>query len=281
MSISNETLMAYVDGELDPAARTEVEAAMLRDAEIERRVDEYRKLREKLKAAYEPVLAEPVPERLLAVLRAGTRGDAGAGESAGGEAGAGGLSAAGARPADAERVIDFPLARPEPHGQRSRPRSLNRQWRYPASVAAGILVAVGVAIFAWERTQPGLVENRGGSPAASGVLAHDLSERLAGDSAPDGVRIGISFLARNGEYCRTFSVTGREASAGIACRTPQRWEIRQWAPAAESSGAQGDYRTAGSSLPPSLLAAVQARIAGDPLDRDGEIRARQNGWQAR
>ena len=28
MSIPEETLMAYVDGELDPAARTEVEAAM-------------------------------------------------------------------------------------------------------------------------------------------------------------------------------------------------------------------------------------------------------------
>jgi hypothetical protein len=49
----------------------------------------------------------------------------------------------------------------------------------------------------------------------------------------------------------------------------------------EASGSQGDYRTAGSSLPPSILAAVQAQIAGDPLNRDGEIRARQGGWQAR
>jgi hypothetical protein len=49
----------------------------------------------------------------------------------------------------------------------------------------------------------------------------------------------------------------------------------------EASGSQGDYRTASSSLPPSILAAVQAQIAGDPLNRDGEIRARQGGWQAR
>jgi hypothetical protein len=26
---------------------------------------------------------------------------------------------------------------------------------------------------------------------------------------------------------------------------------------------------------------VQAQIAGDPLNRDGEIRARQGGWKAR
>jgi hypothetical protein len=78
-------------------------------------------------------------------------------------------------------------------------------------------------------------------------------------------------------------VTGENASAGLACRTPQRWEIRSLTQAKEleASGSQGDYRTAGSSLPPSILAAVQAQIAGDPLDRDGEIRARQGGWQAR
>jgi hypothetical protein len=240
MSISDETLMAYVDCELDSAARAEVEA-MRGDAEVERRIAEYSELREKLKAAYEPALAEPVPERLLAVLRA--RGAA---------------SAAGARP-------------------------LSRRWRYPATLAASVVVAVGVAVFAWQRAQPLLIQNRGGSLVASGVLARDLSDRLAGDSSADGVRIGVSFLARNGEYCRTFSLTGEQASAGIACRTPQRWEIRDWARTKELeiSGAQGDYRTASSSIPPAVLAAVQARIAGDPLDRDGEIRARQGGWQGR
>jgi hypothetical protein len=251
MSISEETLMAYVDCELDAATRAEVEAAMRGDTEIERRIAEYRVLRDKLKAAYEPVLAEPVPERLLAMLRAG---------GAAGGAGAG----------------------PAPLGLR-RPRPLSLRWRYPATIAASIVVAVCVAVFAWQRAQPVLIQNRGGSLVAGGVLALDLSDRLAGDAGADGVRIGVSFLARNGEYCRTFSVTGEQASAGIACRTPQRWEIGDLAQAKELeiSGAQGVYRTASSSLPPSVLAAVQARIAGDPLDRDGEIRARQGGWQAR
>ncbi|HXA91652.1 MAG TPA: zf-HC2 domain-containing protein, partial [Steroidobacteraceae bacterium] len=70
MSISNERLMAYVDGELDSAARAEVEAAMSGDTEFEQRIAKYRELRDKLKAAYESELAEPVPERLLAILRA-------------------------------------------------------------------------------------------------------------------------------------------------------------------------------------------------------------------
>jgi hypothetical protein len=266
MSISNERLMAYVDGELDSAARAEVEAAMSGDTEVERRIAKYRELRDKLKAAYEPELAEPVPERLLGMLRAD--------------------SAAGADPvphrADGDRVIDLELARTALQGAR-RPRPVGRRWRYPASLAASVVVAVCVAMFAWQHAQSVLIQNRGGSLVASGVLARDLSDRLAGDSGADGVRIGVSFLARNGEYCRTFSVTGENASAGLACRTPRRWEIRSLTQGneLEASGSQGDYRTAGSSLPPSILAAVQAQIAGDPLDRDGEIRARQGGWKAR
>lgn len=242
MSISNETLMAYVDSELDAAARAEVEAAMRRDPEIAQRIAEHRELRAKLKAAYQPTLAEPMPDRLLATLRAG--------------------GAAHAAPG------------------RRQPRPL--RWRYPATLAASVVVAVCAAMFAWQSARPALILNRGGTLVAIGVLARDLSDRLAGDSGQDEVRIGVSFLARSGEYCRTFSVTGPQANAGIACRTAQRWEIRDLAPPQElaASVAQGDYRTASSGLPPSIVAAVQARIASEPLDRDGENRARQAGWKA-
>ena len=70
MSIPEETLMAYVDGELDPAARTEVEAAMRNDPTIEKRVARQRELRAKIELAYAEELTEPVPDRLLAAARA-------------------------------------------------------------------------------------------------------------------------------------------------------------------------------------------------------------------
>jgi hypothetical protein len=266
MSISNETLMAYVDSELDAAARAEVEAAMRRDPEIEQRIAEYRGLRDRLKAAYEPALAEPVPARLLGILRT-DNADGAAGADAG--AGAGGTAAvrgAGRAPRELPQ-----------------PRPLRLRWRYPATLAASVLVVICAAMFARQSSRPALIQNRGGALVAIGVLARDLSDRLAGDAGADEVRIGVSFLARSGEYCRTFSVTAQPASAGIACRAAQRWEIRDLAQAKEleTTGAQGDYRTASSSLPPSIVTAVQARISGDPLDRDGEIRARESGWKAR
>jgi hypothetical protein len=240
MSISDETLMAYSDGELDASARAAVEAAMRADPEIGRRVAQYREQREKLRAAYAPELAEPVPDRLLAALR-----DGGSGEKS------------------------------------PRPQSMRSRWRY--SLAASVVVAIGLAIFAWQR--PALVQERGGALVASGELENGLSDSLSGDPSAGDVRIGVSFLAKSGEYCRTFTL--RE-SAGVACRRGERWLIHDLTQLAEGgqrseAGASqsGDYRTASSMLPPAILSAVQAQIVGDPLDRAGEQSARGSGWRPR
>jgi hypothetical protein len=65
MTISDETLMAYADGELDAAARAAVESAMREDPQIEMRVAAHRTLRRTVQAAYSAELSEAVPERLL------------------------------------------------------------------------------------------------------------------------------------------------------------------------------------------------------------------------
>ena len=70
MSISDETLMAYADGELEPAQRAEIEAAMAADPKLAERVEQHRALRRKLNAAYDPVLLETA--RTLQVSRART-----------------------------------------------------------------------------------------------------------------------------------------------------------------------------------------------------------------
>src|SRR5258707_13515564 len=69
MKISDETLMAYADGELDAAARAAVESAMREDPQIEARVAAHRTLRRKVQAAYSAELSEEVPEHLLAAAR--------------------------------------------------------------------------------------------------------------------------------------------------------------------------------------------------------------------
>jgi anti-sigma factor RsiW len=72
MTISDEMLMAYADGELDAASRARVEAAMQEDPEIGKRVARHRALRETMQGAFSDVLNEPVPERLIQAARGQT-----------------------------------------------------------------------------------------------------------------------------------------------------------------------------------------------------------------
>jgi len=66
---SDETLIAYLDGELDADSRSEVESWLEADAALRDRVAALAASAEALRAAFEPVLHEPVPERLLAAAR--------------------------------------------------------------------------------------------------------------------------------------------------------------------------------------------------------------------
>lgn len=72
MKLSDEILMAYVDGELDPPTEREVAAAAAQDPEASGKIAQHLSLRKKLRAAYDPILMQAVPERLVAALVAPT-----------------------------------------------------------------------------------------------------------------------------------------------------------------------------------------------------------------
>ena len=62
--ITETDLHAYVDGELSPARRAEVEAHLRTDPEAARAVEEYRLINNGLRQLYDPVLEEPIPTQL-------------------------------------------------------------------------------------------------------------------------------------------------------------------------------------------------------------------------
>ena len=70
MKFSQETLMAYADGELDPETRRAIEAQMAVDPQVAREIERYRALRAEVGGAFAGILDERVPDRLL---RAATR----------------------------------------------------------------------------------------------------------------------------------------------------------------------------------------------------------------
>jgi anti-sigma factor RsiW len=69
---SEEDLVAYLDGELDASVRAEVEAWLDGDAAARDHASGLTESARLLRAAFDPVLHEPIPERLLAAARGET-----------------------------------------------------------------------------------------------------------------------------------------------------------------------------------------------------------------
>ncbi|MEO5934322.1 MAG: hypothetical protein ABIQ08_12335 [Duganella sp.] len=264
MSFSDETLMAYADGELAEPAFSEVERAVRSDPAVAARVAQHQALRADVFAAFAGVVDEPVPPRLMAAALPGKVADLGAVRAAR----AGGAHHAAAPASAAE------------HAARKRWSWL--EWGgVAASLAVGVLVGsvvlggagregdgAGVAAIA--------AAGANGALVAQGPLADALSRRLAGDRG-GAVDIGVSFADKDGALCRSFTM-GR--TAGLACRGGDQWRVVVMTEADKAAGDEsGNYRQAGSAMPAAVLEAIDARIAGAALDAQGEQAAKQRGWR--
>lgn len=60
----DEKFFAWLDGELEPAEAAEMAAKVAADPELMRLADRHRALASQLRGAFDPIIAEPIPERL-------------------------------------------------------------------------------------------------------------------------------------------------------------------------------------------------------------------------
>jgi anti-sigma factor RsiW len=72
-TIADTDLHAYTDGQLEDARRVQVEAHLAHDPAAAESVRVWREQNEALRALYNPVLNEPLPQRLLALCAANRR----------------------------------------------------------------------------------------------------------------------------------------------------------------------------------------------------------------
>lgn len=197
-TISENELQAYVDGELAPADVARVEAAIAADPALARQLERERTLRGRLNAAFDPVLDEPLPARLTALLEDGAAAPSGAVPS---------------------KVVDLASRR-------------RRVWPVPAYALAASLLVLAATL--WLRNTSGLVRMQGDRLVASGELARALDDALASAPRPHApVAIGLSFRAQDGHVCRSFT---RAALAGLACRDGDAWSIAVLSHAASHDG---------------------------------------------
>ncbi len=243
MNYDDETLMAFADGELEEARHTEIAAAVEKDPELARRVQQFRALRHEIAGAYAAVLDQPVPDRLRDAARAP------------------------GRPSSAKgNVVQFPS-----RGTKAPPSPWRgREWfAMAASLVLGVLLS-------WKFLAPGGdIVTREGALVAGGELASALDTQLASTQDPSSaVFIHVSFKAKDGGFCRSF-IARESSSAGIACREGQQWRVESLSAV---QIAQADLRQAAASLPIPLINDIESRMAGEPLDVDGEAVARGRGW---
>jgi hypothetical protein len=255
MTVPDEEVFAFVDGELPPEAMARIEAAMATDPQLALRVETQRSLRRLLSGAHAGIGREP-----------GVRG-----------------ATAVAKPPPASKpaeVIAFPGAQAKKAKEKEKARPRDPKPPKPAGAGGqgapawiGLTACLIAGLVIGRLAAPSPVTLSGAddpAPLAAGPLAKALNTLDSGQAAGP-VRIGVSFRTPSGFYCRSFQASGRSPIAGVACRDPDAWRVRAVSPANASPS--------GPQIPAAIQAAVDSMRAGPPLDPAGEAKARAAGWK--
>lgn len=249
MKFSDDLLIGYINGELAEPARAAVERAVRAD----------------------PVLAARLAQHRAELQLKGNTRNGSIGVSANGHDGNG--HARVSAPPCGAKVVQLNSLRPGrtvPPPQIAYSNWCKRHW---VAVGAALLLGSALGAFGWHSLAPapGLAtfDHENGVLIARGPLVAALDGQLAtpGPSG-SGVRIGVTFVAKHGGYCRSFVV---DTTAGLACFKNGRWAI----PVLAQVGAAW---VDGSQPPRAVREAIEIRIAGAMLDPVAERAAQQRGW---
>ena len=187
---SDEIIVAYLDGELDASVRAEVEAWLESDAAGRELVASLTEGAQLLRAAFDPVLREPVPERLLAAARGET----------------------------SVSVVDISAERAKRAGQ----NRANRPWMQWAAAAgvAGLLIGGGVGFF--------LAGPSIGGQQAANLAAANWIDNIAGyhklfvSAGPDDLAL-VDVPANDGDAAHK---TGQKLPSDFRLPNLQPWGLQ-------------------------------------------------------
>ena len=248
--LSDESLMAFADGELAPDARDAAERQMKQDKDLAERADQFVESRVRAKRALAPLLGEPVPAALTARVHAMLEDQVDAPQTSG------------------ANVVRFDKAK--------RPRAplAVARWAMPAAASVALFVgaAAGYIAGTWQIDE-----------APSGVrvaelnqagLAEALYQVGAGEETAIGngerFRVIATFKDAGDTLCREFEVeqSGGAIVVAVACHPARAWDVQFSVVAGQS---RSGYAPA-SSLE-SLNAYLGAVGAGEPLAPEAEADA--------
>jgi hypothetical protein len=276
--VDDTQIIAWLDGRLGDKETEAFEQAARADPDLMARAERHYLTMMRIRAAFNPLLDLPPPEWPAQEMAREEEASEAVEipRTSGTEEAAPDMDAS----AEADRLL-APPSKIRPPGIRNRlsgvPRPKWLQWAIVAlALAIGVLAGrftVGsesrqaVAVSSNTAPRIGDISEEDGTLVAAGTLAETLEHGLAADST-GSVRIALSFRDKTGRLCRSFDSA---RLAGIACRDPDGWRLRL---ALQTSGGK-----TGSSESPFVGQAIDAMIAGDPLDASAERTAQEHGWR--
>jgi hypothetical protein len=259
--ISDETLMAYADGELQADERRSVRVSLRKDASLIERLESFIPTNGWVARPFDEVLAAPIPERLLSVMRT-----------------------ASAPPARRR------LLRLDPVGG-VRFRIPLRQLAAVATLLIG--ATIGWLVHSFADPEIILIGTRGLVVPVS--LQQALERVPTGSSGKVGGNLILepmfTFQTAQRVWCRQFAVAHADSgqrTAGLACRgSDGTWRVQALTAASQKTSPipTDTYVSAGSEskeLGDQLLDAARTSIIdGDVLGLDEEKQLMGHKWRAR
>lgn len=265
MTISDEQLSAFLDGELAPKEADEVTAAIAADPALAARLEGLRGSDAWLKEQYAALDARPIRQDTLDLIAAA----AGAGAAAATDSGDG-------------AVVDL-------SAERSRRSGLGARVGWGHGIAASVALLVGIGL-GNQLAQGPAVDPAGGLQFAGAIAPdspyHDAFERTPSGMAAtfDGVTVTptMSFRTQEGDICRDAQISSDAGtSRALVCRESNAgWAVRMTVAAAgPAGGADGTFVPASDGTSILMDNAILALMAGDALGAAEEGTLIEGHWR--
>lgn len=243
MTITDQKLSAYIDGELSPGEIAEINKALQSDPEIAVRLEHLKCPDALIAAAYSEIDDEPMPDGVMDLLRETNDVES----------------------AD-ENVVQFA---PKPVIKSPAP------WITPLAASVALAIGVGVGM------QIASDHTRGnGQFVVAGVIDPSNPLYAALEATPSGVTAEtetgaltpvLTFRSVDERYCREFSISkDDQVSHAVACRTDAGWETRFAAFGSAAVRNNGQYSTASSSDEDNFATFVSTMMANDAFSQSEE-----------
>ena len=260
MAYSDETLSAFIDGELPSEEAATIETAQNADPALRERIARLRRADETVRAAYSEAAEGPIPEKVLQLLK--TDGD---------------------RPPSEQgaEIVPFPV-------RLARRAAAN----WPTALAASLALVIGYgASDIFDPTGTHQLASADGFRVDGAISpAHPMFAALETGRSAQVYKVGtdgglsvepvLSFEAEDGGYCREFLAYDAATRVhGVACRGAQTWNVNVAVKSPALTGAQAGYTTASAQGDRLIGDFVGRAMTGEAFDEDAEKALIDKGWQ--